>query len=752
GTVNYVKGGYIQDIDKFDAAFFRITPKEAMFIDPLQRVFLEVAYEAMEDSGYGGLALYGAKVGVFVGKDHTNSTMYKYVTEPDEMQLTGSWAGILASRISYLYNFRGPSLVIDTACSSGLVGLHEACHALNKGECDVAIAGGIHVQIFADLKDGPRVMGMVESSDEHVRTFDKKASGTVWGEGAGALILKPLSKAIADRDHIYAVITGSAINNDGAGSGLTAPNADAQKELLIRTWEEANIDPETISYIEAHGTGTHLGDPIEIKGITSAFEEFTTKKQFCGIGSAKTNVGHLVAASGIASVIKVILALKNKAIPPTINFESPNPYINFLNSPVYVNDRIHPWNSTPGAPRRAGVSSFGFSGTNCHLVLEEAPRNASSPFHETAAPQVIPPGPHILTLSARNQNVLQELLRRYQSFLEQNTEAALADICYTANTGRGHYAYRIALEVTSLEDAKQKIARLLGGAPETIREPGIYFGAYKTVSINGPRSAGNELTENDRRQLTTTANQKLKEHLVAGTAMLPDSIAELCRFYIKGADIHWDELYQDQHLYKISLPTYPLERIKCWAGPNNLEIQGFQMDSQPIHPLLHKLLANSLDQKIYSTEFTVEGQWVLNEHRVLNYYIVPGATYLEMARAASLTYYGNVPIELHDFLFIEPLVVESGAKKEVQTILKKGPACLDITVASKTVNSLGEEHWTIHVQGKIVPVKPGAINPSILESLKAELDPHRITPQKRRGSPLYLRTPLEQHYLFSGQK
>ncbi|MCL6590889.1 MAG: SDR family NAD(P)-dependent oxidoreductase [Firmicutes bacterium] len=720
GAVKYVKGGYIQDIDKFDAAFFRITPKEAMFMDPLQRVFLEVAYEAMEDAGYGGLALYGAKVGVFVGKDHTSSTMYKYVTEPDDMHLTGSWTGILASRISYLYNFRGPSMVIDTACSSGLVSLHEACRALNKNECEIAIAGGIHLQIFAGRKDAPRSMEMVESKDEQVRTFDKNASGTVWSEGAGALILKPLSKAIACGDHIYGVIVGSAINNDGASNGIIAPNAEAQKELLIQVWRETNIDPETISYIEAHGTGTNLGDPIEIKGITTAFEEFTAKKQFCGIGSVKTNVGHMVAASGIASVIKVVLALKNQVIPPSINFESPNPYINFLNSPVYVNDRLRPWNSTPGAPRRAGVSAFGFSGTNCHVILEEPPEIRG--IHEPHLP-----GPHILTLSARNQEILRELLKRYQSFFEQNTGAALEDICYTANTGRGHYDYRIALMAASLEDVKRKVARLLTGALETVREPGIYFGAFKIVSNYGPGGGVNELTENDRRKLSAAANQKLKERLAAGAPIPPEFLADLCRSYIQGADIAWDELYRDQNLRRVSLPVYPLERIKYWAGPNTFEIQGVQIDSKPIHPLLHKLLASTPDQKIYSTEFSVEGQWVLNEHRVLNYYIVPGATYLEMARVASLAFYGNVPIQLYDFMFIEPLVVAPGTKKEVQTILKKGPAYLEVTVASKTANSLDDERWTVHAQGKITPAGTGEKRVFALAKLIAGLDPFRIS-------------------------
>ena len=708
---NFVKGGYLDEVDTFDAAFFKISPKEAMYMDPLQRVFLETAYEAMEDAGYGGQNLYGAKVGIYVGKDHTNSTMYKYITEPDEMQLTGNWTGILASRLSYIFNFRSPSMVIDTACSSGLVALYEACRALKNRECDVAIAGGVQVQIFTDTKDGTHSMGMVESSDDHVRTFDKNASGTIWGEGAGALILKPLDKAIADRDHVHAVIKGGAVNNDGASSGIAAPNAEAQKELIIKAWKEAKIDPETISYIEAHGTGTNLGDPIEIKGITAAFEEFTTKKQFCGIGSVKTNVGHLVAASGLASVIKVVLALKNKEIPPSINFESPNPFINFLNSPVYVNDRPRPWNSTGDSPRRAGVSAFGFSGTNCHVILEEAPALAEQekPQHQ----------PGILAISARNKNVLREYLNRYHDFLERTPDANLGNICYTANTGRGHYNYRIALDVANLEDLKIKIARLKAADPEEIREPGIYYGTYKIVPEHKTDRAGNELTEKERKQLSSAANQKLQEY---SNTRVSELAAELCRLYVKGADIVWDDLYQDQGFMRISLPVYPLERIKCWAPPNTEEISGIQSSSKPIHPLLHRLLAGSLDLQIYATEFSVDNHWVLSEHRVLNYYIAPGTTYLEMARAASEAYYGDNPIELRDFLFINPLVVEPDEKKEVQTIVKKESEYLDFIVASQFINSLGDEQWSIHAQGKIYQVKSGKAGWYDLAELKAKLD------------------------------
>ncbi|HEX3044183.1 MAG TPA: beta-ketoacyl synthase N-terminal-like domain-containing protein [Bacillota bacterium] len=574
GDSLYVKGGYLPEIDKFDAAFFRIPPREATHMDPVQRIFLEVAYEAMEDAGYGGQNLYGAKVGVFVGKDHTNPTMYKEVTEPDEMKLTGSWAGILASRLGYIYNFRGPAMVIDTACSSGLVAVHEACRALINKECEAAIAGGIQIQLFPSLKGGNNTMEMLESNDELVRTFDKAASGTVWGEGVGALILKPLDKAIIDHDHIYAVINGSAINNCGASSGITAPNVEAQKEVIIKAWKEAKIDPETISYIEAQSMGTSLGDPIEIKGITAAFDEFTTKKQFCGIGSVKTNLGHLVAASGLASVIKVVLALKNNEIPPLINFTSPNPYINFTDSPVYVNDYSRPWNSTNGFPRRAGISAFGFSGTNCHLILEEAPAVA----HKEISPSPNQPG--IFTISARNQHTLQVLLKRYQVFFEQTKESDLGNICFTANTGRGHYNFRIALLVTDMADLKQKTAQLIGMDLEKVREPGIYFGVYNIVPDHKVNHAENELTGSERKRLNTAANQKLNDYLAAKSdAYLSlEFMAELCRLYIKGADLAWNEFYKNQDFNKISLPPYPLERISVWAAPNTIEIEGLQIE------------------------------------------------------------------------------------------------------------------------------------------------------------------------------
>ncbi|WP_161959117.1 type I polyketide synthase, partial [Bacillus thuringiensis] len=464
------KAGFLSDIDKFDAAFFNIPPREAKFMDPSQRLFLQTAWSAIEDAGYGGKKIVGTNTGVFVGRDGTSSTFYKFITESDPMHLTGTWEGILASRINYIFNLRGPSMVIDTACSSGLVSIHAACQSLRNKECDYAIAGGISLgtSAVAEDEDGKGdALTSVASNDNLVRTFDRKSTGTVFGEGVTAVLLKPLNKAIADKDSIYAVIKGSAINNDGASNGITAPNPAAQEDVIVKAWEQARINPETISYIEAHGTGTLLGDPIEIKGLTGAFRKYTDKKQFCGIGSVKTNMGHLVGASGIAGALKVILSLKEKKLPASLNFDEPNPHINFCESPLYVIDKLRDWKSNE-APRRAGISSFGFSGTNCHIVLEEAPQMVQETESNDNRD-------YILTLSGKSKSSLQELIKKYYKFVERREQNNLGNICYTANTGRGHYDYRLVLKLKDFEDFKQKITLLQEKGLEQEQDHGIYY-------------------------------------------------------------------------------------------------------------------------------------------------------------------------------------------------------------------------------------------------------------------------------------
>jgi polyketide synthase PksN len=448
--ITYEDAAYLDEIDQFDYRFFRLSPKEASLMDPNQRLFLQTAWTTLEDAGYGGQRLVGTRTGVYVG--FGGDSEYKKLVahlDPSSLSLavTGNLPPIIASRLSYLLDLKGPSMLVNTVCSSSLLAVHLACQGIRNGECHLAIAGGVQTYV---LPIRPTKVG-IESSDFKTKTFDHSSDGTGSGEGVAAVLLKPLHKALKDRDHIYAVIKGGAVNQDGRSIGISAPNPAAQEDVMVRAWKDANIEPETISYIEAHGTGTKLGDPIEIEGITRAFARYTGKKQFCAIGSVKSNMGHLDNSAGIAGLIKAALALKNKEIPPTLHFNRPNRKIPFHRSPVYVNDILRPW-KTNGSPRRCGVSSFSFSGTNCHLVLEEAPEIDKKKGEGKGDWE-------ILTLSAETDSGLERLVAQYKK-LVIGKEFNLKDICFTANTGRGLYTHRLALVLTGKTDLQKKIENL----------------------------------------------------------------------------------------------------------------------------------------------------------------------------------------------------------------------------------------------------------------------------------------------------
>lgn len=684
--------GYLEEIDQFDASFFRISPKEARLMDPFQRLFLETAYETIEDAGYGGARMSHSRTGVYVGVDSSNKSQYMMMLdEPDLLAMTGSLTGILASRISYILDLKGPSLVVDTACSSGLVAVHQACLALKNKECEMALAGGINLLIFPQTGAG---LTEIDTVDGKLRAFDRYATGTVWGEGAGAVLLKPLARAIADRDPIYAVIKGSAVNNDGASNGITAPNPEAQADVILRAWENAVVDPETIAYIETHGTGTILGDPIEIKGLTEAFRVYTEKRQFCGIGSVKTNIGHTVAVSGIASLIKAALALKNKTIPASLNFQEPNPYIQFSDSPVYINDRPRNW-EREDSPRRAGVSAFGFSGTNCHLVLEEAPASVTQVEADHTRLE-------ILTLSARSKNGLISLARNYLEYVTGEDGPDLRDFCYTANTGRGHYTCRLVVIFQDRLELGEKLSQVIRNGLTEDGEKGIYFGEHKVIPGFKELRGATELTEEEIRALNDTARMRM-EQLPAAEKNYGEGLAELGRLYRAGAEIRWEDLYQGQTRRRINIPTYPLEPDRFWLEQGQIK-RGFKGDHrQTGYPLLDQLMVNSLEQEIYVTEFSVAGHWVLADHTILNNHVVPGTTYLEMASEACRKYYPN-SLRI-DVVFMTPLVVDRNEVKEVQTIIKKAQGYLEFVIAGKSSsgNLLADEGWTIHAEGKVEP-------------------------------------------------
>ncbi|MFN6563915.1 MAG: type I polyketide synthase [Nostoc sp. ChiSLP01] len=434
-------GGFLEQVDEFDAKFFGISAREAATIDPQQRLLLEVTWEALEDAGQIPQPLASTPTGVFIGISTQDFSILSWGNSNEDIHMTtGTSHSIAANRISYVFNFLGPSVVFDTACSSSLVAVHYACQSLWNKESTLAVAGGVNALLLPKTTANFAKAGFL-AADGRCKTFDERADGYVRGEGAGVVILKPLSQAVADGDRIYAIIKGSAINQDGRSNGLTAPSPQAQEALLRSAYQNSGLSPSQVQYIEAHGTGTSLGDPIEMKALGKVLTQGRLSGNYCRVGSVKTNIGHLEAAAGIAGLIKVALSLKHRQIPPNLHFQKPNPYIPFEKLPLRVQQTLELWPQENNLAI-AGVSSFGFGGTNAHVVLTQAPP-------EIPKNNVIERPVQLLTLSAKSEDALLELAQRYQQFLNNHPEISLADVCFTANTKRFHFNYRLAVVAES---------------------------------------------------------------------------------------------------------------------------------------------------------------------------------------------------------------------------------------------------------------------------------------------------------------
>ncbi|OKH10780.1 polyketide synthase, partial [Fischerella major NIES-592] len=443
---NYVKAApVLEDIEFFDARFFGFSPREAEVIDPQHRFFMECAWEALENAGYDP-EKYEGLIGVYAGTS-TNTYFFNNIYNNSNLNnISNTYAlnkDFLTTNISYKLNLTGPSVGIQTYCSTSLVAVHLACKSLLDEECDMALAGGVAISVpqksgYLYQEDG------ILSPDGHCRAFDAKAQGTIFGSGLGIVVLKRFKDAVNDGDYIHAIIKGSAINNDGSLKvSYTAPSVDGQAEVIVEALANAGVKADDISYIETHGTGTPTGDPVEIAALTKAFRTFTQKNGFCAIASVKPNIGHLDTAAGIASLIKTVLALKHKQIPPSLNFETPNPQIDFANSPFYVNTKLTDW-KTNRTPRRAGVSSLGFGGTNAHIILEEAPEikhcEESRPWQ-------------LLLLSAKTASALESATANLVTYLKQHPDTNLANVAYTLQVGRRAFNYRRILVCRDVEDA-----------------------------------------------------------------------------------------------------------------------------------------------------------------------------------------------------------------------------------------------------------------------------------------------------------
>jgi amino acid adenylation domain-containing protein/natural product biosynthesis luciferase-like monooxygenase protein len=442
-------GGFLNHVDQFDPLFFGISPREAACIDPQQRLLMEVAWEALERAGQAPDRLAGSRTGVFIGISGSDYFQLQ-MDQPERIDAyagTGTALSIAANRLSYLLDLRGPSIAVDTACSSSLVAVHLACQSLRSGECTMAIAGGVNIILSPEWNIAFSRARMMAAGGR-CKTFDASADGYVRGEGGAVLVLKRLSDAIANDDQVLAIVRGSAVNQDGRSNGLTAPNGLAQQEVIRAALEQAGATPDQLGYIEAHGTGTPLGDPIEIEALTAVLAQSPTD-QPCYLGSVKTNIGHLEAAAGMAGMIKVVQALQHQELPPHLHLSQLNPYISLSDTRLVIPRERQSW-AAGARPRLAGISSFGFGGTNAHIVLEEAPLPHIAQ-EENDRPL------HLLTLSARTEQGLRDLAIRYDNHLAVHPQASIADLCFTANTGRSQFAHRLAVIADSGEQLRERL-------------------------------------------------------------------------------------------------------------------------------------------------------------------------------------------------------------------------------------------------------------------------------------------------------
>lgn len=524
--------GAIDEIDRFDAGFFNITPREAELMDPQQRLFLEHAWHAFEDAGLTPDALAASRCGVFMGAGP--SGYEKLIDEHNAYSLLGRSGSILAARIAHLLDLRGPCLSLDTACSSSLVAIAQACNSLLIGDSDLALAGGVSVMIGPEMFIDTSKVGML-SKDGRCFAFDQRANGFVPGEGVGILLLKRLEDAERDNDPIHAVIRGWGVNQDGRTNGITAPNPQAQTRLIKSVHERFDVKPASIGLIEAHGTGTPLGDPIEIEGLTDAFAGSGAEPESCALGSVKSNIGHLLAAAGVAGAIKAMLAVERRELPPTIQFENLNEHINLKGTPFVVNARLRDWKTDGAKPRRAGVSAFGFSGTNAHLVIEEHRQ-------QTAKQEA---GPWLFTLSARTPERLGEYAGIMERFVAAHPEASLADLAYTLQTGRKAMRSRLAFVFDGRESLLRGLASVVAGRPLPI------------VHMSGREGALGE-----------------------------SRLDRLAQEWVKGGEIDWRSVSQGR---RIHLPGYPFARDRHWVEAASKPAAAPPPASAPSQPLLDSL-------------------------------------------------------------------------------------------------------------------------------------------------------------------
>jgi acyl transferase domain-containing protein/tryptophanase/SAM-dependent methyltransferase len=668
GPTKKYRGGFIDDVDKFDSLFFNISPREAAMLDPQERLFLEVAWEAIEDAGYYPEILAREdeprNIGVFVGAVWAMYQMLK--GEEDQTGKTtvpNSFLWSIANRVSYWMNFSGPSLTLDTACSSSLTALYLACEAIHAGECSAAIVGGSNLDLH-ETKLGINSGSGALSKDGVCRSFGKDANGYVAGEGVGALFIKPLDQAIRDKDHIYGVIKSAVVNHGGRTSGYTVPNPKAQSDLILAALERARIDARTVSYIEAHGTGTELGDPIEINSLTSAFQAHAVENQTCAVGSIKSNIGHLEAAAGVVSVSKVLLQMKHRQLAPSLHSSELNEFIEFANCPFYVVQRLEGWRSrevdgTP-APLRAGVSSFGAGGANAHVILESYEQ--PGPIDEEPAPA----GKLIFPLSAKTEDQLQEMAVRLAKAVKENNYR-LMDMAHTLQAGRKSFEHRLAISAATKEELLEKISCFLNGK----KADGISFGHVKNSEF-----------------ITRVLSRKEKEEFLQLLAQsrTPYELAEL---WVDGLLADWRGFESYPSCKRVPLPTYPFADRRHWVRKNSAA-RSFLQPAAAVHPMVDSN-ESTFERQLFKKTFH-DRDFFIYDHHVANIPTLPGVAYLELARKAGEIAAGRKVQKIKNIIWISPIAVQNSTPKEVFIELNPSDATVRFEVFSYDKNGSKVPH------------------------------------------------------------
>jgi polyketide synthase PksN len=696
-------GGFVKDIDKFDPLFFQISPREAEQMDPQERLFLEAAHASIEDAGYTPANLCESrKIGVFAGVMNGNYP-------------TGASYFSIANRISYLLNFQGPSMAVDTACSSSLTAIHLAVESLRSGMSECAIAGGVNLIVDPVHYMKLTAMNMLTSGDQ-CRSFGDQADGFVDGEGVGAIVLKPLQKAIADGDHIYGIIKGSMLNAGGKTNGYTVPNPNAQFQLIAEALQRAKVHARTISYIEAHGTGTSLGDPIEISGLSKAFRGYTADRQFCAIGSAKSNIGHCESAAGIAGITKVLLQLQHGQLVPSLHSAVLNPNIDFSSSPFVVQRELSEWKrpvvevngETREYPRIAGISSFGAGGANAHVVIEEYVERdrERSPIVFTAQ------NPAIIVLSAKNEERLKEHAKQLLAAIQEKqfTESDLGDMAYTLQVGREAMEERLAVMVTSIRELEDKLTGFVEGW-DGIED--LYRGQVK----RNKEALGVFAADDDMAKAIDAWISKGK-------------YSKLLDLWVKGLAVDWKRLYGESRPRRISLPTYPFARERYWISESDASTvhrtSGVVVRGEVLHPLLHEN-TSSLSEQRFSSTFTGE-EFFLADHVVKGERVLPGVAYLELARAAvehAAELRGETGMRLKSVVWMRPITVNGSAAHVDIALYPEESGEISYEVYSRVEGNGGES--LVHGQGVVEPVGAGDAPTLDIAELRTECNRSTIT-------------------------